>query len=129
MTGRVTLAAAEMASESHPLRHGIRAINAAVCSEDDTVRRCAKGIYEAPKANMYQVCQNMNNTVMFSSTYDIVYIEGTVNNQVSMEWLPQCAKTNTKWCQWRSSSTNHSALLRPSASSIVVHPTAKMEYT
>ena len=53
------------------------------------MRRCAKGIYEAPKANMYQACQNMNNTIMLSRTYDIVYVEGAVNNQVSMEWLRQ----------------------------------------
>jgi len=84
MTRRVMLAAAEMSSESHPFSH-----DTAACSEDDTVRRCAIGIYETPKANMYQACQDMNNTIMFSGTYNIVYVEGTVNNRVSMAWPHQ----------------------------------------
>jgi len=36
---------------------------------------------------MYEACSTMNNKIMFSGTYDIVYLEGSNTHRVSMAWL------------------------------------------
>ena len=84
LTGRATLAVLEMATDSPPLKHGIHAIDAAAYSMDHIVRCSTNGIYVAPKANMYDACSDLNNKIMFSGKYDILYLERAVTHQVLM---------------------------------------------
>jgi len=87
LTGRATKAAASMATDSPTLGYGIHSIDAAACSEDDCVQRDTKGIFISPAAKMYEACSTLNNEIVFSGTYDIVYLEGSVTHRVSMAWL------------------------------------------
>ena len=57
LTGRATLAAAKMETDSPTLHYGIHAIDAAARSEDTFVRRNARGIFVAPAAKMYKAYQ------------------------------------------------------------------------
>jgi len=77
-----------MATDSQTLGYGIHSIDAAACSEDNNVQHDTKGIFIAPAAKMYDACSTMtrNNEIVFSGTYDIVYVEGVVTHRVSMAW-------------------------------------------
>jgi len=87
LTGKASMAAARMATDSQTLGYGIHSIDAAACSEDNVVHRDTKGIFVAPAVEMYDACSTMNFEIVFSGTYDIVYVEGVVTRRVSMAWL------------------------------------------
>jgi len=87
LTGRATKAAARMATDSPTLEYGIHSINAMAYSENNCVQRDTRGIFIAPAVNMYEACSTMNNEIVFSGTYDIVYLEGSDTHRVSMAWL------------------------------------------
>jgi len=87
MTGKACKAAASMATDSRTLGYGIHSIDAAACSEHNVVQRDAKGIFVPPAIQMYDACSAMNFEIVFSGTYDIVYVEGVVPHRMSMQWL------------------------------------------
>ena len=119
LTGRATLAAAKMETDSPTLHYGIHAI------EDTFVRRNARGIFVAPAAKMYKACSTMNNKIVFSGTYDIVYLEGSDTHRVSMAYLRK--NGNMQWCQWMRLCKPY-VQPPPSANLIMAQTSAKMKY-